>query len=228
MKILKNCIIYLMLHGSLMAIGGIGLSVSHSDSQFDAYQEIDNNLNLNAASLGEPFIVGGFAYIDMLPADLALEYSFEMAYEPISIDLYYEDLQQSYSDDLFGFRQSHYFTIRKDLWKISIPILAKAGLYTGAGINVHNTVFPSINLIKEIMGDVDPSELINAIETNSLDYNFNNIMDYATQTNGTHIVMGIQGKLLLVNAFINVRYTLADIRNSTGFSDVSIGFAYGL
>ena len=87
MKILKNCIIYLMLHGSLMAIGGIGLSVSRSDSQFDAYQEIDNNLNLNAASLGEPFIVGGFAYIDMLPADLALEYSFEMAYEPISIDL---------------------------------------------------------------------------------------------------------------------------------------------
>ena len=40
--------------------------------------------------------------------------------------------------------------------------------------------------------------------------------------------MGIQGKLLLVNAFINVRYTLADIRNSTGFTDVSIGFAYGL
>ena len=40
--------------------------------------------------------------------------------------------------------------------------------------------------------------------------------------------MGMQGRLLWGNAFIKARYTLADIKNSTGFSDVSVGFAFGL
>ena len=71
-------------------------------------------------------------------------------------------------------------------------------------------------------------EVIDAIETNSLDYTTSNIMDYADKINGTHIVMGMQGRLLWGNAFIKARYTLADIKNSTGFSDVSVGFAFGL
>ena len=44
----------------------------------------------------------------------------------------------------------------------------------------------------------------------------------------SNIVIGMQGRLLWGNAFIKARYTLADIKNSTGFSDVSVGFAFGL
>ena len=230
MKFLKKCIIYLMLHGIIMGIGGIGFSLSKSGTRFDVYQETNDNLNLNAVSLGEPIIGAGFIYIDTLPEDLAIEYSFEVAYEPVSINLSYEyeDFQQNYSEDLFGFRESHYFTIRKDIFKVSVPILAKGALYMGGGINTHSAISPSINLLTTIMDDVNPNELIDAIETNSLDYTTSNIMDYADKINGTHIVMGMQGRLLWGNAFIKARYTLADIKNSTGFSDVSVGFAFGL
>ena len=212
-----------------MAIGGLGISV-HTGTQLDAYQENTDDLTLDVSSNRVPFVGSAFIYFDVIPADLVMEYSFEVRGEPVNVNLTYEleNIQKNYNEDLYTFRQSHYLTIKKDLFSFSIPFLAKTGLYLGGGINSHNTISPSINLLTKLMNDVTPNELIDAIETNQLDYNISNIMDYADKVNGTHIQAGVQAKLFTFNMFINARYTLLKTQNSQGFSDLSIGLAFGI
>ncbi len=227
MKLIKYGIIYLLMSGYLMAIGGIGL-LGNMGSPMESYTENEGDLNLLSSSNGSPIGGGIFIYFDALPADLSLEYSFEMGSEPIAVSLKYPPLNQEYNEDLFSLKQSHYLTIKKDIFELSIPLLAKASLYTGAGCNQHNTIAPSINLITQLMDDVDPNQLIGAIESNSLEYTSSDILDYAKKENGVHLQIGLRAKVLTFNMFINARHTFGEIQQSKGFTDLSVRFAFGI
>ena len=230
MKYIKYSVIYLMLHGSLMAIGGIGVS-GYLGPKSENQQELSGHLNLNSESNGSNLVGTFFIYLDVLPADLAIEYSREWSVEPIAVNLNLDlagtDLDQTYNEDLFAFRQSNYFTLRKEILGVSIPFLAKAGIHLGGGYNTHSTISPSINLLTQLMNDVEPDELIDSID-GEIEYNINNIMDYATKADGYHIQAGIQGKLLALNIFINGRYTFVDLQDLKGFSTLSMGLAFGI
>ncbi len=225
MKLIKSGIIYLLMSGYLMAIGGVGL-LGNMGSPMEPYTENEGDLNLSSSSNGSPIGGGIFIYFDALPADLSLEYSFEMGSEPIAVSLKY--LEQEYNEDLFSLKQSHYLTIKKDIFELSIPLLAKASLYTGAGCNQHNTIAPSINLITQLMDDVETNQLIGAIESNSLEYTSSDILDYAKKENGVHLQIGLRAKVLTFNMFINARHTFGEIQQSKGFTDLSVRFAFGI
>ena len=57
------------------------------------------------------------------------------------------------------------------------------------------------------MDDVDPNQLIGAIESNSLEYTSSDILDYAKKENGVHLQIGLRAKVLTFNMFINATKT---------------------
>ena len=246
MSFRKNkLLILILLVTCAWSLGGFGVSGLSTYGMTTCREDYEQNgatdLRLESCSIENAIELGfsPFIYFDALPYDLAIQYNREIKYT--ALDSYLQlgaGLGSDYEFETTDFesavlRISDYFTIRKEIIGLSIPMLAKAALYIGGGINYHNTVFPSIALLKDITdmndldniynafnGSIDSSQLIDALENHGI------------ESNGIHVQTGIQGKVFTLNIFANAKYTiiLNDDDNSIkeSFPGLDIGLALGI
>mgnify|MGYP001209770041 CR=1 FL=1 len=133
-------------------------------------------------------------------------------------------------------RISTYFTIRKEIFGLSIPLLAKAQLYGGVGMNKHKVVpIMTEEVIKEAFDTDDLETALNFFgegadpdqaATELAESMLKNIDDIS----GFHLLAGVRGKLLMFNAFANARYTIAKdvIPDKSGYPSIWVGMAIGI
>ena len=140
------------------------------------------------------------------------------------------------SEDLPWGRVSTYVTLRKEILGLSIPLLAKAQLYGGLGFNKHKVIpIMTEKVIKEAFNaddlataldsfgtDADPDQAATDLAKSMLD----NVEDVS----GFHLQAGVRGKLLMFNAFVNARYTIAKdvIPDKSGYPSLWVGLAIGI
>ena len=232
MIFIKNYLfILILLISYILPLGGIGLSgirnsISINNSESEGALDLDfksNSSSENGVNL--------FIYFDALPKDLAIEYNREIKLQPLTTTITYDDLGDPIDGELSTFRISDYLTIRKEVVGLSIPILAKAALYVGGGLNQHKSVIPSISLLKDIYDVEVIDELYDEANQNwDGDAFIEKLEKNALKSNGLHIQAGIQGKILIFNLFANARYTfiINDDGNSIeNFPGITVGMAYG-
>tara|TARA_B100001123_G_C15235739_1_gene997059 strand:+ start:893 stop:1594 length:702 start_codon:yes stop_codon:yes gene_type:complete len=233
MNFIKHFIPSVILFNFLFPLGGIGVSGLTVSENID-YIEIGDPLELSYTNDGGGLGGNFFIYFDALPMGFAIEYSKEIISTPLNVQMI--NGAESY-DFGSGFPQaqlSDYFTIRKQMMELSIPILAKGALYLGGGFNKHKTVFPSIDLLKTIINNpnIDNANLISEFNTQKPSFTPSDFEDYFKDLSGAHIQAGLQFKVLMLSAFINARYTFITDNSSqvdrTGFSNILLGLAWGL
>ena len=228
----------LILYSYLFPIGGIGLSGHTSINPVDMIEQ-EGNLTLNLDSPGPNNGLGLFLYFDALPKDLALEYEwkfYSMQSADVNMLLNIDGNQnQTHQESLSMFTKSQYFTIRKEIIGVSIPFLAKAGLNFGLGYNEHNSLIPSIALLKELVDNpnININDLFDSIKEEGVsNIKWSDMESFLTESSGIHLQAGIQGKIMTMNLFLNARYTIiinneSEI-NQKGFPSINLGLALGI
>ena len=202
-------IIWLSLIPWSSALGTVGFGVQGGQSIFDASSKSSKDgVDLTTSEFANPFSGGVYLYIDVIPfidleADISLsakKYSF--IFSPLAG---YNDIGPY---DFVWADFSVYLTARKKIVGIGIPLLAKAKLFYGGGINM-NTVTPVMDLdfMEDILGEdltnnpanfsVSEKDLIDFLENNQV------------KTNGFHIQSGLQFKVLMLDTFLFYRHTFA-------------------
>ena len=237
MIFIKNKLYIALLLSFALPLGGIGFSTIQNIVSNNII-ETNENLELEFKSKGLENGLNLFIYFDALPKDLAIEYNREIKWQSGDIKLALEDaemesLPSEINEKFLAIRKSDYLTIRKDLAGFAIPILAKAKFYIGGGINQHQTVNPSIQLLKTLYNVAEENDVDMYMAANQ---NWNNssllelLNEQSIKSNGFHMQTGFQGKVLMSNVFINARYTfiLKDERSSIkSFPSLTVGVAYG-
>tara|TARA_Y100001968_G_scaffold332126_1_gene389171 strand:- start:5980 stop:6666 length:687 start_codon:yes stop_codon:yes gene_type:complete len=228
MNFIKNKLYILLLIACAFPLGGIGLSGLNNIISYEG-NEIDGGFNLSYQDNGLEQGFNFFIYFDALPSDFTIEYSKEFKYQELTSTITFngsEMINPSYAG-----RMSDYFTVRKDLMDLSIPILAKVALSVGGGFNMHKSIVPSIELLKDIYNIDDINDLYSATEQN-WDENaiYNKLENHAMDASGLHIQFGIQAKVLMLNTFVSAKYTFITKDNNSidSFPGITIGLAYGI
>tara|TARA_Y100001968_G_scaffold131855_2_gene120348 strand:+ start:6238 stop:6936 length:699 start_codon:yes stop_codon:yes gene_type:complete len=190
-----------------------------------------DNVSVVPSSIDGATAFGVYLYVDALPF-VDLQADFEFAYSPYNFIS--SALGQSSNGEFVWGRVSQYYSIRKEIIGISIPFLAKAQIYGGAGFNSH-TVTPSVSVdfIENAFPDMPSledaaSQDFSSDETMDILTDF--IMDNRIETSGVHVMVGGQAKLLVFNVFANLRYTMAKdvLPGKNGFPSMWVGIGYGL
>ena len=137
------------------------------------------------------------------------------------------------SEDLPWGRVSTYVTIRKEILGLSIPLLAKAQLYGGLGFNKHKVVpIMTADVIKDALGGNDIEAALKLFEADTEEGAKDlakSMLDNVEDVSGFHLQAGVRGKLLMFNAFVNARYTIADvIPDKSGYPSIWVGLALGI
>ena len=237
MNFIKNKLYILLLIAYAFPLGGIGFSgltniISYDGNDSDYGDARTMNLNYKDNGLEQGFNL--FIYFDALPSNLAIEYSKEFKYQELTSTINFNGSE--ITNPSYAGRISDYFTVRKDLMDLSIPILAKVALSVGGGFNKHKYIVPSIALLYDMYnipsGGGNLPDLFNAAEED-WDPNavYDALADNAMDASGLHIQCGIQAKVLMLNAFITAKYTFItkDDHNSIdSFPGFTIGLAYGI
>ena len=148
-------IIWLSLIPWSSALGTVGFGVQGGQSIFDASSKSSKDgVDLTTSEFANPFSGGVYLYIDVIPfidleADISLsakKYSF--IFSPLAG---YNDIGPY---DFVWADFSIYLTAGEKIVGIGIPLLAKAKLFYGGGINM-NTVTPvmDLDLMEDILGE---------------------------------------------------------------------------
>ncbi|MBH91096.1 MAG: hypothetical protein CMG67_03170 [Candidatus Marinimicrobia bacterium] len=236
MRSITYHITFVILFNFLFSIGGLGVS-GLTISENINYIETDSNLELSYVNRGIGLGGNFFIYFDALPMGFAIEYSKEIMSNPLNMKMVNEERNQSYDfgSDIPQAQISDYFTVRKEMMSLSIPFLAKSAIYIGGGFNTHQTVYPSIQLLKTAISESDQissDDLIDEFNLYNPSFNIFDFEDYFEDSNGLHLQAGIQIKLLMFNTFINARYTFITKDNSSldrqGFMNILFGLAIGI
>ena len=229
---MKKYLLSLFLTSQVFAIGGIGV-YGMSDMVSRTPSATSDDLGLTTMTPGEitnHVGVGGFVYLDILPIDIEL--SAEVAAIPYNITIDAAGLSTTY--DVAAARGSLYFTLRKQIFGVGIPFLAKAQLFGGLGVNQHSvTPDYSIQFIESTFSNMDIEEAANQDFSNDAVFDqLKATMDaQQIESSGFHVQLGLQAKILMLNMFVNGRYTIAnDVAGpgSTGFPSAWVGLAFGI
>jgi len=234
-KIIQTLLPILILSSQVFAIAGFG---AYGDFDLLKYPkgssgDLDNyGVKYNGFDNAKGF--GFLFYIDALPI-IDLEADIEFVGNLYEYTPYLLGNAQP-SQELPWGRVSTYITIRKEILGLSIPLLAKAQLYGGLGINKHKVIpIMTEEVIKEAFDaddlaaalnsfgeDADPDQAATDLAKSMLD----NVEDVS----GFHLQAGIRGKLLMFNAFANARYTIAKdvIPDKSGYPSIWVGLALGI
>ena len=210
----------------LFAIGGIGLQLGQSS--FSVTESTDSDIpgvTLTNGSFDGAYVFGGYLYIDAIPfIDLEVDANLRGN----KYDINFENDFGPMEPIKFGWASADvYYTLRKKVVGLSIPFLAGAKLHAGFGYNTHvTTPLADIDMITKLLdGDLsqgDPS----ALEDNLEDYLKDNTID----ATGIHIQTGLQFKLLMLDTFLNFRYTIVDdvVPDAGGFGSVNFRLGFGI
>ena len=174
---------------------------------------------------------GFLFYIDAIPV-VDLEVDIEFVGNLYEYTPYLAGIPLA-SEDLPWGRVSTYVTIRKEILGLSIPLLAKAQLYGGVGFNKHKVVpIMTADVIKDALGGDDLEAALKLFEADTEEGAKDlakSMLDNVEDVSGFHLQAGVRGKLLMFNAFVNARYTIADvIPDKSGYPSLWVGLAIGI
>lgn len=216
----------LMMYSNLFAIAGIGLYGNYDMFSYPTQLDDQNGLTVNSDSFDNAFGVSGFIYVDFLPIDI------ELSGEKVG-NVYNFQTDPGIKPGKFPWgRTSVYGTIRKKVIGLGIPLLAKAQLNVGGGVNGHWVTPPlTVGFFEEAFGVVAENALEQDFSSTS---RVKTLADYVKENYkeaiGFHVQAGIQAKVLVMNLFVTARYTLAKdvIKDASGFPSFWVGIAYGI
>ena len=219
----------LIITSQVFAIAGFGL---HLDRSMYSVAETTTPLIAGGSEVASithhgfdnGFGIGGYLYIDAIPViDIDLEGNLLISPYDFS---FIQNNVVSIDKKQFGWvAGSGYLTLQKKLFKLSIPLLAKAKLTAGAGVNLHSSI-PMIdqNMMESVMGagnlgsgSLDTDELIKYLKDNKV------------SDTGFHIQTGVQFKLLMLDSFLYYRQVFADnvIPSAKGFGSLNLRLGMG-
>jgi len=223
---------------------GFGLTVGQEmatvDGVLESMDKSESGLNyttsMDRMGFEDPILVGGYLYLDFIPV-IDLEVDFQLAIGEYDFEFYntivnpITNATDVFSTGLVPFayaRGSFYLTARKKLFGVGVPILGGIKLHAGGGLNFHSTApYASIDMMEELLGD-DLYESFDqaAMEDKIITYMEDNLESQA----GIHFQAGIQLKLLILDTFINYRYTIAkDVYlDQGGFGALNIRIGMGI
>ena len=222
MKKILSIIIFGLFISQAYSVAGFGLNINQTMFSIDAKTNSIGTIGsygYDAISGGNG--LGGYLYIDAIPfIDLDLEFSgFGTNYDYV---LTIDGSSTSYSlpyGSLAG-----YITLQKKVIKLAIPLLAKAKLTVGAGVN--NQTY------KSVPTQSDLETLIPGLASSSTaptaDALIKFVKDNTDSVTGFHIQTGLQFKLLMLDSFLYYRQVFADdvILGGKGFG--SLNFRIGM
>ena len=233
MKKLTQALLPLLISSQLFAIVGFGAYGNYdllkypsgTDSNSDGTLKVGYDGFNNAAGFGFLF------YIDAIPV-VDLEADVEFIGNAYKFTPYIGSVAQTQGEMPWG-RVSIYLTVRKEILGLSIPLLAKTQLYAGLGFNNH-TVLPvmTLDIFKAAFKTADIQTALNEdfSSTDAVTKLSDYMLDNADKISGFHLQAGLRGKLLMLNAFVNARYTIAKdvIPDKSGYPSLWVGLAFGI
>ena len=232
-KLINSLIPLFIISSQVFAIAGFGLNLNQSMFSIDKSTSpllIDNPaggdpLNVGSFtqnSFNNGYGVGGYLYIDAIPVvDIDIEGSIIGSLYDFSFANAVDTVNQQ-----FGWADaSGYITLQKKIFKLSIPLLAKAKLSAGIGINNHtSTPMINQNMLMAVIpdgdlenGNLDTDELITYLDNNKI------------SASGFHIQAGLQFKLLMLDSFLFYRQVIVDdvIPGANGFGSLNLRLGMG-
>ena len=232
-KLILSFLPIFILSSQVFAIAGFGLNLNQSMFSIDKSTSpllIDNPdggdpLNVGSFtqnSFNNGYGVGGYLYIDAIPVvDIDIEGSIIGSLYDFSFANAVDTVNQQ-----FGWADaSGYITLQKKIFKLSIPLLAKAKLSAGIGINNHtSTPMINQNMLMAVIpdgdlenGNLDTDELITYLDNNKI------------SASGFHIQAGLQFKLLMLDSFLFYRQVIVDdvIPGANGFGSLNLRLGMG-
>ena len=214
---------------------GFGLTVLQEMGSVDGYEESMTEGFSEAIftrdAFDNPVGIGGYLYIDIIPiVDLEMDFQIAAATYAFNFSTYANDilLAGTPAGAEFAYaRGSFYLTARKKLVGVGVPILGGVKIHAGGGLNFHKTApYMSIDLMQELLGDDLYAEFDqSAMEDKILDY----VEDNLESATGIHFQVGVQLKLLILDMFVNYRYTIAKdvFEDQSGFGALNFRLGMG-
>jgi len=212
------------------SIAGFGL---HLDQGFYSVAETTTDLIYDGDNVGSiihhgftnGYGIGGYVYVDAIPmVDIDLEAVMHLAPYEFSLN---QNLGSGISNQQFSWADfAMYATLQKKLFKLSIPLLAKAKLSAGAGLNTHSAIpMISQDMLASVMGGADKLEG-GTLDTDEL---ITYLKDNKVSSTGFHIQTGVQFKLLMLDSFLYYRHVFAKdvIPDASTFGSLNLRVGMG-
>ena len=228
MRNLKIALVIIIITSTgLFAIGGFGLQLGQSS--FSVAESSPESgipgVTLTNSSFDGAFVFGGYLYIDAIPF---IDIEVDANLRGNSYDINFGNLAGPMDPINFGWASADvYYTLRKKVVGLSIPFLAGVKLHAGGGFNTHvTTPLADIDMVTELLG----GDLSNG---DPLDLNDNlkkHLEDNTIDATGIHIQTGLQFKLLMLDTFLNFRYTIVDdvVPDAGGFGSINFRLGFGI
>ena len=227
-KLIRSFLPIFIIISQVLAIAGFGISANQS--LFNVDENTSDLMLSNGSKVGSfssskysnGYGLGGYLYIDVIPfVDIDIEGNSIIS----KYDFSFANPVDTLKKQIITGALSGYITAQKKLFKLSIPLLAKAKLTAGAGINFNisppvidqtmlESIIPTGSNVKD--GTVDTKKLIEYIGDNK------------NSSTGFHIQTGLQFKILMLDSFLYYRQVFADdvIPDAKGFG--SLNFRIGM
>ena len=229
-KLIQIFLPIFIISSQVFAIAGFGL---HLDRSMYSVAESTTPLtvgDVDVASITQHgfdngFGIGGYLYVDAIPVvDLDIEVI--MLVSPYDFSFVQNDVVAVDKEQFGWVSGSGYFTLQKKLFKLSIPLLAKAKLSAGAGMNVHSSIpMISQDMMASVMGGEDNLKS-GSLDTDEL---ITYLKDNKVSDTGFHIQTGLQFKILMLDSFLYYRQVFADnvIPGAKGFGSLNLRLGMG-
>ncbi len=228
MRNLKIALVIIIITSTgLFAIGGFGLQVGQSSFSVAESSPASGlpDVTLTNSSFDGAFVFGGYLYIDAIPF---IDIEVDANVRGNSYDINFENLAGPMDPINFGWVSADvYYTLRKKVVGLSIPFLAGAKLHAGGGFNTHvTTPLADIDMVTELLG----GELENGNPSEMNDNLKKYLEDNTIDATGIHIQTGLQFKLLMLDTFLNFRYTIVDdvVPDAGGFGSINFRLGFGI
>ena len=228
-KLIKSLIPLFIITSQVFAIAGFGISANQSLFNVDASTS-DLTLtdgskvgSFSSSKYSNGYGLGGYLYIDVIPfIDIDIEGNSIIS----RYDFSFANPVDTLKKQIITGALSGYITAQKKLFKLSIPLLAKAKLTAGAGVNSHSSI-PMIDqsMMESIMGG-DDNLKSGTLDTDEL---IKYLKDNKVSSTGFHIQTGVQFKLLMLDSFLYYRQVFADnvIPDAKGFGSLNLRLGMG-
>ena len=234
-KLILSFLPIFILSSQVFAIAGFGAYGDFDLLKYPAGSSGDvDEYGVEYKGFDNPKGFGFLFYIDAIPV-VDLEADIEFVGNLYEYTPYLLGAAQT-SQELPWGRVSTYLTIRKEILGLSIPLLAKAQLYGGLGFNKHKVI--PIMTEKVIKEAFNADDLATALDSFGMDADpdqaatdlAKSMLDNVEDISGFHLLAGVRGKLLMFNAFVNARYTIAKdvIPDKSGYPSLWVGLAIGI
>lgn len=226
-------IISMLFVSQIFAIAGFGLYGDYDLLTHDGNISEEDFFTIESGSFDNAYGGGFYLYIDAIPV-IDLEINGETALNIHETKFSAPDLGINFEGNLPWARTSLYVTARKKVVGLSIPFLAKARLFAGGGMNMHKvTPEYTLDLLLDAFEEEDLGAIFEKIngdnKTAELTKFGSHVAENMNSVTGAHVQAGLNAKLLMLDLFVNARYTIAKdvIPGKMGFPSLWVGLGMG-